>query len=271
MPLTVRFLIAAVLVCLVGRLQASEPSTRLHMIGDSTMADKPVWPAQPERGWGQLLPIYFKDPAAVVNYAMNGRSTKSFIDEGRWETVRKALRPGDWLIVEFGHNDEKKEKPAVYAAADTTFRENLRRFIREARDARANPILATPIARRKFDAAGKPVDTHGDYPAAVRAVAVEEKVPLLELTTLSAEMLAGYGPERSKQLYLWIQSGEYASLPKGREDDTHLSAVGASRIAELAIGEFQRLGLPLADWVKSKPSAAATKTEKPAPTPAGSP
>lgn len=222
----------------------------LHLVGDSTMADKPTWPPQPERGWGQLLPQYFRDPTVVINYAVNGRSTKSFIDEGRWEHVRAALRPGDWVIIQFGHNDEKKENPAVYADAATSYRENLRRFVNETRAAQAHPVLATPIARRRFEDTGKLVDTHGAYPDAMRAVAKELDVPLLDLTPATSELLRAYGPERSKQLFLWIAPGEYEELPKGRQDDTHLSAVGADRVAELAIAEMKRLNLDLVAALK---------------------
>jgi DNA sulfur modification protein DndE len=227
------------------------PPPRIHMIGDSTMADKPLKIAQPERGWGQLLPVYFRDPTMIVNYAKNGRSTKSFIDEGLWETVRDALKPGDWVIIQFGHNDEKKDRPELYADPESAFRQNLGRFVRETRAAGANPILATPIVRRRFDAAGNVVDTHGEYPAAVRAVALELHVPLLELHDLSRQLLVNYGVEGSKKLYLAIQPGEYASLPDGRNDDTHLSPLGASRISELAIEEMRRLDLPLVQWLRN--------------------
>ena len=153
----------------------------MHPIGDSTMADKPLEKPNPERGWGQLLPRYFRDPAMVVNHAKNGRSSKSFRDEGLWQPVLDALRPGDFVIIQFGHNDEKKEDPTRYSDPKTTFRENLRRYVSETRAKGARPILATPINRREFDAEGKLKDTHGDYPPAVRAVAAEEKVPLLDL------------------------------------------------------------------------------------------
>lgn len=266
-----RLLLVLTLLASTLRLSAVETSSapsaattadqaRLHLIGDSTMADKPVWPAQPERGWGQLLPLYLKNPDRVINYAQNGRSTKSFINEGRWNKVAAALRPGDWLIIQFGHNDEKKDKPGVYAAADSTYRDNLRKFIREARAKGATPVLATPIARRKFDDAGLLVDTHGDYPPAMRIVAEEEKVPLLEMNKTSSALLQSYGVERSKQLFLWLAPGEYESLPKGREDDTHLSAVGASRMAELAISEILRLDLGLKSWLKMPAPAKAEAT-----------
>jgi lysophospholipase L1-like esterase len=147
----------------------------LHLVGDSTMADKPIDPPNPERGWGQLLPQLFKEPARVVNHAVNGRSSKSFRDEGRWANLLAQLEAGDFVLIEFGHNDEKKEDPKRYAAADTDYKENLRRFIREVRAKGAAPLLATPINRRKFDAQGHLSETHGAYPDAMRAVAAEEK------------------------------------------------------------------------------------------------
>ena len=125
---------------------------RLFMAGDSTMADKPL--DLPERGWGMVLPRYFKDPAVVRNHAVNGRSTKSFIDEGRWQAVVEQLREDDVVIVQFGHNDEKREDPARYTDPETTFRDNLRRFVSDVRARKASAILATPVARRKFDASG---------------------------------------------------------------------------------------------------------------------
>lgn len=249
------------LLALAGSALAAETPPAMayvHMIGDSTMADKKVWPPQPERGWGQLFPLYFREPHRVVNHAANGRSTKSFIDEGRWEQVRASLRPGDWLIIQFGHNDEKKDKPAVYADAETAYPENLRRFVTEARAAGATPVLATPIARRRFNEDGTLIDTHGAYPASMRRVATAENVPLLELNTLTTQLLERYGVERSKDLFLWIPETDYpsrAGSPESRpgrswEDDTHLSAIGASRVAELAIDEILRLNLEIKVWLK---------------------
>ena len=223
---------------------------KLHLIGDSTMANKPTDPPNPEHGWGQLLSKVFQEPTMVVNYAMNGRSTKSFIDEGRWKEVVDALQAGDWVIIQFAHNDEKRENPAVFAEARGAYQENLRRFISESRAKQANPILATPIVRRSWDAAGHLVETHGDYPEAMRAVATAEKVPLLEMNKLSAAMVEGHGVEGSKRIYLWIQPGAYARQPAGWQDNTHFSAYGAERVAALAVQELIRLQLSLADWLR---------------------
>lgn len=210
----------------------------LHMIGDSTMANKPVIPANPERGWGQMLSLYFKDSAKVENYAQNGRSSKTFIAEGRWEKVVAALRPGDFVIIQFGHNDEKTNDVKRGTAPFGEFTTNLVRFIRETREHKATPILATPTARRKFDG-DKLTDTHGDYPKAVRKVAETEKVFLLELTTATEKLLQQLGPESSKRMFDWIPAGEFSPEAKKLEDDTHFNAYGASRVCDLAVSEIE--------------------------------
>jgi lysophospholipase L1-like esterase len=222
----------------------------VHMIGDSTMADKPVDPPNPEHGWGQALPAFFKASAMISNHAVNGRSTKSFIDEGRWLKVVEALRPGDWVIVQFGHNDEKSEDPKRFTDPHASFRDNLRRFVRETREKGALPILCPPVMRRRWNEAGAFYDTHGDYPDAARAVAAEEGVPLLELHKLTQQLIEGHGLEGSKRLFLWIPAGAYERKPDGWKDDTHFSAYGADRVAALAVQEMIRLELPLAEWLK---------------------
>lgn len=248
------FPLLAALLGLVPALVADEAGSvvppKLYLVGDSTMADKPVDPPNPEHGWGQMLPRFFRDPAVIQNHAMNGRSSKSFIDEGRWQKVSEALRPGDFVIIQFGHNDQKSEDPKRYAAADGAYRENLLHFIREARARGATPFLATSVARRRWDEKGRLVDTLGAYPEAMRAVATQEKVPLLELNRLTAELEQAHGPEGSKKLHLWVAAGVYARKPEGYRDDTHFSAYGATAVATLAVREMIRLGLPPADWLK---------------------
>jgi lysophospholipase L1-like esterase len=228
----------------------------IHMIGDSTMADKPLIPANPERGWGQLLPLYFEDGVRIANHARNGRSTKSFIDEGLWQEVLAALKPGDYVIIQFGHNDEKSQEPKLYTEPFGGFKTNLEMFVRETRERKATPVLATSIARRRFDDAGKLVDTHGEYPKVTRLVAQEQQVPLLELNTRSAELLAGMGPELSKKLFDWIAPGEFERDPKGLSDDTHLNAYGACRICDLAVLDIKPAVPELAVWLKPESSSA---------------
>jgi lysophospholipase L1-like esterase len=250
--IVILFLAAALCGC------ATKPATTgftIFMIGDSTMADKPVIPANPERGWGQLLPLYFQDGVRIENHAVNGRSTKSFIDQNRWQTVTNRLRPGDYVIIQFGHNDEKIKDPRRYTEPFGGFKTNLARFIRESRAHDATPILATPIARRKFDDHGKLVDTHGDYVKAVREVAREQPAPLLEMNTPSAKLLADMGPERSKKLFDWIEPGEFERYPDGLTDDTHLNAYGACRMCDFAVSEIETNVPQLAVWLKRHSAA----------------
>ena len=221
---------------------------RVFLAGDSTMADKPL--DLPERGWGMALGGFFQPEVTVRNHAMNGRSTKSFLDEGRWAKLTGGLQAGDFVIIQFAHNDEKKEDPKRYADPAGAFRDNLRRFIAETRAKGATPVLATPVCRRKFDAAGKLVDTHGAYPAAVRAVATEEKVALLDLTTATAQWLQAAGDEPSRRFFMWIAPGTHPKIPDGRKDDTHFVAAGAEAVARLAVEQIRAQQLPLAQWLK---------------------
>jgi lysophospholipase L1-like esterase len=233
----------------------SQERIRIFLIGDSTVADKPLID-NPEHGWGQMLPIFFSDEVQIINYARNGRSTKSFINEGRWQTVVNRLRPGDYVFIQFGHNDAKLQDTSRYAAPHTTYRENLLKFVRQAREKHALPVLLTPVNRRRFDDRGKFVDTHGDYPTVVREVAKEEHVPLIDLHKSSEELLEGLGPEKSKDLFLVsVRPGVYRSLWKGQGDNTHFTRSGAVRIAGLVVEGIQEARLPLQKYLVE--SAAA--------------
>lgn len=231
-----------------GNLYAADSRPRIFLAGDSTMANKPL--DLPERGWGMALAELCRDPAMVKNHAMNGRSSKSFIDEGRWDKLTTDLQAGDYVIVQFSHNDEKKEDPKRYTDPATSFRDNLRRFIRETRAKGATPILATPVVRRKFSPAGKIIASHGAYPEALRAVAREEKVPLLELERATTAWLERVGDEPSKNFFMWIAPGTHPKIPEGRKDDTHFNAAGAKKVAELAVAEIRTQQLPLTKWLQ---------------------
>jgi DNA sulfur modification protein DndE len=245
LPRTTLLLLALITAPLFA---ASSAAPRVFMIGDSTMANKPL--ESPECGWGMALGEFLADPAMVQNHAVNGRSTKSFIDEGRWAKVLAELKAGDFVIIQFAHNDEKKEDPKRYADSATTFRDNLRRFIREARARGASPLLATPVCRRKFDAAGKLIDTHGAYPAAVRAVAKEVNVPLIDLERATAKWLQSTGDVPSRKFFMWIEPGAHPKYPDGLKDDTHFVAAGAKAVAGFAAADIRAQNLPLAKWLK---------------------
>jgi lysophospholipase L1-like esterase len=223
---------------------------RIFMVGNSTMADKSYKDGNPEKGWGQIFPLYFRDSVKVKNFAVNGRSTKSFINEGKWDAVVELTKPGDYVIIEFGHNDEKKNDPKRYTNPHTDYRNNLIKFVKDTRSKGGIPILATPIVRRRFDDKGNFYDTHGDYPEVIREVAKELDVPLLDLQKDTEQLLKEFGEEKSKCLFLHIEPFEYKSLPEGRSDDTHLSAYGAFKVCDLAAEEIRTSIKDLAKWLK---------------------
>ncbi|HOT98061.1 MAG TPA: rhamnogalacturonan acetylesterase [bacterium] len=223
--------------------------TVLRLIGDSTMADKPV-AETPERGWGQLFPQFYRADIQVVNYARNGRSTKSFIAEGLWAKVLADLRRGDYLFIQFGHNDAKSSDTSRYAAPHTTYRANLIRFVEEARACGAQPILITPVARRYFSPEGILQDAHGEYPGVVKEVAALYKVPLIDLHARSMQRLAELGPERSERLFMRVPPGLFKALPDGKSDNTHFMEEGAVEMAKLVIAGLREMNHPLIRYFK---------------------
>mgnify|MGYP000102469171 FL=1 len=204
----------------------------IYMIGDSTMADKPLSGGNPERGWGQMFPGFWTPDIRVDNRALNGRSSRSFRNEGHWEFVRKRLRKGDYVFIQFGHNDQKADT-ARHSDAETDYKINLGKYIDETREAGAIPVLFTPIVRRKFNSDGTLADTHGKYTDAVRIVAKEKQVLLIDLSKMSASLLERYGQEKSTSLFVWVEPGICAALPEGKQDNTHLNVRGARIIARM--------------------------------------
>ena len=250
MIVRIKLLVAVLFLSAIVFAQSDKNEITIFMIGNSTMADKPYADGNPEKGWGQVFPLYFKEGIKIENHAVNGRSTKSFIDEGRWDVVLERIKPGDYVIIEFGHNDEKKKDPKRYAAPRKGYRTNLIKFITETRAKGGTPVLATPIVRRRFDENGNFYDTHGEYPVVVRELAKEYNVPLLDLHERTEQMLREYGKELSKKLFLHILPVEYKSLPEGRTDNTHLSACGAFKVCDLAVEEIRSLLPELVKWLK---------------------
>lgn len=222
----------------------------VYLAGDSTMAQKQP-DKRPETGWGEMLQQNFDEAKVKIdNRAQNGRSTKSFIDEGRWKAILDVLKKDDYVFIEFGHNDEKSDKPAVYAAANTDYRNNLIKFVNEVWAKKAFPILLTPVMRRKFDDKGIFQDTHGEYPDAVRKVAQELKVPLIDMHRLSEAVLKKLGVEDSRTLFLQLKPNENANYPKGVEDNTHFNPKGAEIMANLAIDEIRKTKIGLKKFLK---------------------
>lgn len=229
-----------VIICLISSICFAQKTT-VYTIGDSTMANKKDPDRNPEHGWAQVLQPFFKDNIVIENKAVNGRSTKSFINEKRWDSIYKKLKKGDYVFIEFGHNDEKIEDSTRFTNPHTSYRYNLIKFVKESRERGATPILLTSIARRNFNQKGVLVPTHGEYPLETRLVAQEYKVPFIDLEYLTELLEQSYGPEKSKQLHLHFKVGENAYYDKDKADDTHLSLLGATKIAQIVVDQIKTI------------------------------
>lgn len=230
----------------------------VFMIGDSTMANKDTTGGKQERGWGMVLQQYFDNHVVVDNHAVNGRSSKSFINEGRWDKVLAKIKPGDYVFIQFGHNDEKPQ-PDRHTDPGSTFDDNLRKFVNDTRSKGGIPVLFNAVVRRNFalkvqkndddeklrnlDAkSGNNVlegdtlyDTHGDYRFSPANVAKEMGVVFIDANAITHELEQGLGREASKKLHMIFAPGEHPSLPKGRWDNTHYNIYGANQVAVLLI------------------------------------
>lgn len=230
---------------------ASEPAatTTVFLAGDSTMAPK-LATKRPESGWGEYLQDQFRPGTVVVdNRARNGRSTRTFIELGEWQLLVDALKPGDVVLIQFGHNDQSENKPDRYTPIDD-YVANLERFVRDVQARRATPVLLPSVARRNFDAQGRLLASHGDYPQQVRNLAARMKVSLVDMEALSSAVISQAGVEPSKALFLWLAPGEHPNYPQGVEDNTHFSPAGAQRMAEAFAAELRKQSLPLSDRLR---------------------
>lgn len=275
-------LLAVLFLC--SAFKADKPVITIFMIGDSTMANKSLTGGNPERGWGHVLPGFFSEDIQVDNHAMNGRSSKSFINEGRWDKVLSLIKKGDYVFIQFGHNDEKLSAER-HTDPGTTFDANLRKFVNETRAKGGIPVLFNSIVRRKFGTSNdkavaeailqddirkginpdakrdasqddevregdKLIDTHGAYLDSPRNVAEELDVPFIDMNRLTHELVEGLGPKESKKLFMWVPANTIASMPKGREDNTHLNVYGARVIAGITVDAIAKAVPELAKYVR---------------------
>ena len=231
--------------------------TTIFVIGDSTAAKKDLSTGSPERGWAMALQDYFDSTyIRVDNHAVNGRSSKSFIDEGRWDKVLSLIRPGDYVIIQFGHNDEKP-KADRHTDPGSTFDYNLAKFVRETREKGGIPIIMNPVVRRNFatkavkndddealrnttfaDGAkisegDSLIDTHKLYAVAPRDVARRMNAHFVDANQITHDLEQSLGVEGSKKLHMWYKPGEHPALPQGRQDNTHYNIYGAHVVAGL--------------------------------------
>ena len=244
-------IIAILLLSLTGLAfySPSDKKITIFLVGDSTMATQPT-DDNPQRGWGQLIPNYFTDEVEIQNHAVNGRSTKSFINEHRWDTVMTRIKAGDFVLIQFGHNDQKEEDSARSAPAHTLYKDNLTRFVNDVRSKGASPILITSVMRRKFDAEGKFIDQMGDYPAVAIEVAAAMKVPLIDLHKMSEGLIIKEGVEGSKRFFLNIPPNHFKKYKGKEEDNTHFTEYGASSMASLVCQSIKEQHLPIEKYLK---------------------
>lgn len=238
---------------------------RLYVIGDSTSC---IYSSSqyPRTGWAQILQNYFDiDSVIVADNAQSGRSSKSFYDEGHWAPIKNELRKGDYVIIQFGHNDEKTDDATRGTLPGTTFKQYLSIYIDDAVAKGAIPILATPMERNSWSGA-KIQSTHvtadGDYPQAVRDLAAAKKTGLIDATALTKAFFEKIGKDSTTRLFLNLAAGESPNYPSGNSDNTHLQERGAKAIAQLMVGDIARQKIqPLSAWIKGSTTPSAQSPE----------
>ena len=266
-----KFALLIVTFFLFSAFKADKPVITIFMIGDSTMANKSLTGGNPERGWGHVLSGFFSEDIVIDNHAQNGRSSKSFISEGRWEKVISQVKKGDYVFIQFGHNDEKKDS-IRHTDAGTTFDANLRRFVNETRAKGGIPVVFNAIVRRNFvrpqdeeinkdtrkvpgqeslPQEGKQLfDTHGAYLESPRNVAKELGVAFVDMNKITHDLVENLGSQESKKLFMWVPANTIPAIPQGREDNTHLNIYGARVVAGLAVDAIAKEVPALAKYVR---------------------
>lgn len=245
----------SIIGCLIGLLlmsSSTENIPTIYIIGDSTAAEKSISDGKIERGWGMVLQGFFDEGIRVENHAVNGRSSRSFYTEGRWQTVVEKLKPGDYVIIQFGHNDEKP-KPDRHTDVGTTFDAHLAQYCRETREKGATPILMSPVVRRNFYLQPEKqeddellrnttyqgekvnsdtlVDTHGAYRHVAERVAKAEGAVFVDANRITHDIEQNLGVEGSRALHMWVEPNKYEWAPNGRQDNTHYTIYGAHVVA----------------------------------------
>lgn len=227
-------------------IEPAQEVPTVFLCGNSTVVDND---AEPYTGWGQMLPQFFSSDVCIANYAESGLSANTFLGGRRLEKALTQMKKGDYVVIEFGHNDQKQKgsgKGAYYS-----FAFYIKQFIDEARLKGATPILVTPTRRRQFDKDGKIRDTHEDYPAAIREIAAREKIAVVDFQELTKQLIETMGIDESKALFVHHPMGTFPGQEKELKDNTHFSNFGAYQISKCFVEEIKRLNLPLVKHIKS--------------------
>ena len=213
--------------------------------GDSTVTDYDV---EPYASWGQIIPRFFNEGVSFANYAESGARLDSFKERGRLEKILSEVRPGDWVMIEFGHNDQKLRGPGK--GAYYFYMTHLKEYIDEVRSRGAYPVLLTPTCRRFFDDEGKIISTHEDYPEAMKFIAQKENVPLIDLQEMTRILYETLGVEDSKHAFVQYPAGTYPGQKEDLKDNTHFNPYGAYEIAKCVIEGMKQIDLPLTQYIR---------------------
>lgn len=218
----------------------------LFLCGNSTVVDND---AEPYTGWGQMLPYFFNENVSVANYAESGLSANTFLGGKRLEKALTQMKKGDYVVIEFGHNDQKQKGTGTGAYYSFAF--YIKQFIDEAKLKGATPILVTPTRRRQFDKSGNIKDTHADYPAAIRDIAERENLPVVDFQEMTKQMLEAAGEENSKKMFVHYPMDTFEGQTKELKDNSHFSNFGAYLVSKCFIEGIKKAGLPLADHIRN--------------------
>lgn len=213
---------------------------KILWVGDSTVAFNQA-DTYPQTGMGQEFDRYCKREYLVLDYGKNGRSSKSFYNEGLFAPVQEIMEKGDFLFIQFGHNDEKPDEERR-TEAHTIFQEYLMIYVNAARERGAHPVLITPLSRRLFQADGTIRNSHGEYPSAVIALGRRENVPVVDLTERSRILYERTGEEESRKWFMYFPAGTYENYREDMKDNTHLHYEGAVRMGDLVAEGLRELG-----------------------------
>jgi lysophospholipase L1-like esterase len=241
--LTLEFSDAHPCICALEIARADDAVT-VYLAGDSTVTDQVK---EPWCAWGQMLPRFFKQGVAIANHAESGEALKSFVAERRLEKILDEIKAGDYLFIQFAHNDQKQG--SAYAPAFTDYKDYLKLYIREARKRGAIPVLVTSMHRRRFDADGKVVNTLEDYPDAMRQTAKEEKTALIDLNAMSKAFYEALGPENSKKAFVHYPAGTFPGQAEELKDDTHFNSYGAYELAKCVVEGIKQNKLEIAKYL----------------------
>ncbi len=224
-----KYIFIPLLLLLICSFISSEKKIKIFIAGDSTAQSYKEQKDGLIKGWGQMLSLYLSDEVEVVNHAMGGRSTKTFIGEGRWDKLLSQVSAGDYVFIQFGHNDAST-RPERHASYDD-YRANLVRMISDVRAKDANPVLLTSVVMRTFQKGNLIDDRLKGYPVITRQIAKEYGVPMIDINLKTRDFITMLGDEKSKAYYRWVEPGVDHAKPDGLKDDTHMMEKGAKQVA----------------------------------------